>query len=129
MALISFSPCLLDTVNLMNQSRESTGPIEQSFSPPFGYEEGDNEVRFSFHVPGVKASDWHVAVEEGRLCISGTRRILSADGTTRKRARFSRTISLLGTVDVSSLHANFSNGSLVVTAFKKPHTESMPLVC
>ena len=67
-----------------------------------------DKVELSIDVPGIKASNLKVAVEDGVLTISGTR-----DDTS-----FSRQFQLDRTVDVAKLAANLADGVLTITAPK-----------
>lgn len=82
-------------------------------------EDLDNEFRVSLDLPGVKAADLNISMEQGVLNISGFRRILSRDGETTKRNRFSYSVAVEEDTDVSKLCANLSDGVLVITAPKK----------
>ena len=128
MSLINFVPFALDDFDsfkaLKSLSRE--GSLYPSLSS--GYEEDEKEIRYSIDVPGVKAADLEVTVQNSQLNVSGSRRTKSSDGKTTKRARFARTFSLEeDTVDISKMKANLADGVLVVTVPKKPHPEPVKI--
>jgi len=54
MALLSFSICFIDKLNLLKQLRKSNGPVEHNFSSPMSYLE---DVRFLFNVPRINTAD------------------------------------------------------------------------
>lgn len=68
---------------------------------------GDN-VELTIDVPGIKASNLNVAVEDRVLTISGT----------RDDSSFSRQFQLDKTVDIEHLKANLADGVLTITAAK-----------
>lgn len=89
-------------------------------------EDWNKDFRVSLDLPGVKVNDLQINVDQGVLNISGFRRILSRDGETSKRNRFNYSVQVEDDTDLSKIHANLSDGVLVITAPKKARPE--PLV-
>ena len=118
MSIINFVPFMLDDLG-----SKSTEHFKSTHVSPLSneYEEDESEVRFSIDLPGVKASDLEVTVHEGQLCISGSRKSKSRDGTVTKRARFSRSFPLDETsIELSQMKANLADGVLEITVPKRP---------
>jgi HSP20 family protein len=87
-------------------------------SPRYEIKDNDKEIQISIDVPGVKAEDIHVTIDEvdSVLSIQGQRE--SSDGTTTTTRRFERSISLDPSVDLEKFTATLDNGVLVITAPK-----------
>jgi len=80
--------------------------------------DNDNEIKISMDLPGVKAEDIDVGIEEdGKiLSISGEREKMGESGSYR--VTFSQSFALDEKVDIENFSANLKNGVLVVTAPK-----------
>ena len=80
--------------------------------------DNDNEIKISLDLPGVKAEDIDVGIEEdGKiLSISGEREKMGESGSYR--VSFSQSFALDEKVDIENFSANLKNGVLVVTAPK-----------
>lgn len=78
--------------------------------------ECDQEVKLSIDVPGVRAKDLVVEVDDGVLRVSGERKI----GVGKTRTVFERSFRMdQSTIDTSRVTANLSAGVLVVTVPKR----------
>jgi HSP20 family protein len=86
------------------------------------YELVDNEEKFqlTIDVPGVKAEDLVVSLEEGFLTVRGHR--TESDDTSRFKSQFFQEFSLGPAILVEQFTANLDNGVLVVTAPKDVKT-------
>ena len=90
----------------------------------------DHEDRYVIEcdLPGVALDDINLEVHDGVLEISGERKKteLPEGSSVRFNERvavpFRRRVKLDKTVDTSSIHADFDNGVLVVTALRKQDT-------
>jgi HSP20 family protein len=78
--------------------------------------ESESRVQLSLDLPGVKASDLKINVENQVLTISGNRTF--ARGNHTSSVGFSRQFALDATVDASNLTANLADGVLTVSAPK-----------
>ena len=78
--------------------------------------ETENRVDLSLDLPGVKASDLKVNIEDQVLTISGNRTFTRGNHTSS--VRFSRQFVLDATVDTSNLTANLADGVLTISAPK-----------
>ena len=87
--------------------------------------ECDEDVKLSIDVPGVRARDLVVEVDDGVLRISGTRRI----GVCRNSGMaFEQSFRMdQTTIDTSRVTANLSAGVLVVTVPKRAKQERQVL--
>merc|ERR1712137_1074695 len=73
-----------------------------------GFKTDGDHIALTLDIPGVKAQDFKIRIEDGYLTVSGS----------RDDMKFSRRYSLNDTVDTSKVEANLSNGVLVVKAPK-----------
>jgi HSP20 family protein len=78
--------------------------------------EHEDRVELSIDVPGVKASDLNVNVENRVLTVSGSRTVQF--GIRSNALKFSRQFALDATVDADRLSANLVDGVLTITAPK-----------
>jgi HSP20 family molecular chaperone IbpA len=95
----------------INTCRSNTAPGNQ-----VRINESENRVQLSLDLPGVKASDLRVNVDNQVLTISGNRTF--ARGNQTSSVGFSRQFALDVTVDTSNLTANLADGVLTVSAPK-----------
>lgn len=102
-------------------SSSSSSSVSDRLVPSANLNENRDCVRVLVDLPGVPAQDVHVTLEHGVLEISGTRRIMSDDGSTcLKRQKFGRRYAIdVDVVDVAKATAVLSNGVLTVRAPKK----------
>jgi HSP20 family protein len=101
--------------NRMHQQQRRAPPT--SLVPPASrINEHEDRVELSIDVPGVKASDVSVNVENRVLTISGSRTV--QDGNRSNALKFSRQFALDATVDAERLSANLVDGVLTITAPK-----------
>ena len=83
---------------------------------PVRINNSDNRVELSLDLPGIKASDLKVNIENQVLTISGNRTVTRENLTSTWR--FSRQFALDATVDASHLTANLARGVLTLSAPK-----------
>jgi HSP20 family protein len=114
---------------LTNFERPAGTMVLRRTSPSYEVTENDKEFQLSIDVPGIKAPDLHVELEQGGrvLKVSGGRKIRQSlpDGSiTSSDSKFEKMFTMDRNVDTSQITANLSDGVLVVTAPKDPkHTE------
>lgn len=83
------------------------------------FSETNDSIQLSVDIPGVKAKELVVKVENGILSISGARKI-TLEGGGYKRFKFEKNFSIdVDSIDVSSITANLSNGVLILKAHKQ----------
>lgn len=97
------------------------------------YEITDNDEKFqvAVDVPGVKAEDISVSLEDGMLSLSGQRQ--SSNEQYQFSSKFSQNFSFDPAVDSEKFTANLENGVLVVSAPKdmrrlEANIKSIPIV-
>mmetsp|Transcript_15247 Transcript_15247/g.22514 ORF Transcript_15247/g.22514 Transcript_15247/m.22514 type:complete len:163 (+) Transcript_15247:49-537(+) len=105
---------------------ESDAALRRS-SPCYEITEDENQFQLAVDVPGVKATDIKVNLEQGNrvLHISGGRNIKQKGKTIT--THFEKSFTIDHSVDASAITANVSEGVLIVTApkdkkFKEAHT-------
>jgi len=103
---------------LWRTSEES--PLRGSWVPAINILEREDAVVITADLPGLKAEDVEVTVDEGTLSIRGERKLEeAAEGETFHRVErlyggFERTFTLPNSIDVDKIEARFSNGEMVL---------------
>lgn len=103
--------------------------VRGSWSPAVNILEKKDAIVITADLPGLKAEDVDVTVDNGVLTIRGERRLEEAsEGETYHRVErvygvFERTFTLPNSVDVSRIDAKFRNGEMVVTLPKREESK------
>jgi len=104
-------------------------PLRGSWVPAINILEKDSEITITADLPGLKAEDVEVTVEEGILSIRGERKLEeAAEGETYHRVErlygsFERTFTLPNSIDVDKIGARFCNGEMVLTLPKREESK------
>ncbi len=104
--------------------RQGGASAAGAFSPALDVEEDENQFTLYVELPGVKAEDVEVSLEENVLTIAGERRFYDekpAEGFRRIErhfGRFHRSVRLPDRVDADGVAAAYSDGMLSVTVPK-----------
>mmetsp|Transcript_33552 Transcript_33552/g.77363 ORF Transcript_33552/g.77363 Transcript_33552/m.77363 type:complete len:166 (-) Transcript_33552:39-536(-) len=77
-----------------------------------------NWFELTVEVPGIKSKNLSITVDRGVLRLSGSRRIISANGRVRRNFKFIKSFSLDDDVDTNRLNVHLSHGVLVVSGPK-----------
>jgi HSP20 family protein len=95
-----------------------------SWIPTVDIYETDSELVFTFETPGFERDHLNITVEDGRLIVSGERKV--EQGTDRKyhrversSGRFYRSFMLPTMLDNSRVSASLKNGVLTVALAKR----------
>lgn len=108
---------------LMNRGARRFGDedrIRGSWTPSVNVLEKKDSIEITADLPGLKAEDVEVTVEEGVLTIRGERSFEEAkDGETYHRIErsyglFERTFSLPNSVDPTKIEARFKDGEMAI---------------
>lgn len=100
-----------------------------SWSPAVNVLEKQNEIVISADLPGLKADDVDVTIDNGVLTIKGERSFVEADeGETYHRVErcygsFERSFKVPNTVDPKKIEARFVNGEMTVTLPKRDESK------
>ena len=103
--------------------------VRGSWSPAVNILERKDAIVITADLPGLKAEDVDVTVDNGVLTIRGERRLEEAsEGETYHRVErvygvFERTFTLPNSVDVNTIDAKFRNGEMVVTLPKREESK------
>lgn len=104
------------------------------FQPSCDISETKDHYLVSFDLPGVKAEDVKIEVQENQLMISGERHHEAKNGTTgamvrhgRAYGKFERTFTLPTSVNSEKIEAQFENGVLNI-ALPKAETAKPRLI-
>jgi HSP20 family protein len=95
-------------------------PLRGSWVPAINILEREDAVEITADLPGLRAEDVEVTVDEGTLSIAGERKLEEVDeGETFHRVErlygsFERTFTLPNSIDVDKIEARFSNGEMVL---------------
>ncbi len=104
-------------------------PLRGSWVPGINILEKQDSMVITADLPGLKAEDVEVTVEDGTLSIRGERKLDEvAEGETYHRVErlygvFERTFTLPNSVDVEKIEARFSNGEMVLTLPKREESK------
>ena len=104
-------------------------PLRGSWVPAINILEREDAMVITADLPGLKAEDVEVTVEEGILSIRGERKLEeTSEGETYHRVErmygvFERTFTLPNSVDVDKIDARFSNGEMVLTLPKREESK------
>jgi HSP20 family protein len=100
---------------------EELTEVGMRFVPEANVVETDKAVEVSLELPGMKAEEVKVEMDDGRLCVSGEKREEKEEkGKTfhrmeRRTGAFRRVISLPSAVETGKAEAAFADGVLKVT--------------
>ena len=103
-----------------NANREQDFSLLRS-SPGYEISESDGKYQIHVDVPGVKAADMDISVNEGVLKITGGRKT-EKDGVVSE-SKFEKRFTVGDNIEIDKLSANLENGVLTLTAPKKEKTE------
>ena len=104
-------------------------PLRGSWVPAVNILERDDAMIITADLPGLKAEDVDVTVEDGTLSIRGERKLEeTSEGETYHRVEriygvFERAFSLPNSVDVNKIEAHFSNGEMTLTLPKREESK------
>jgi HSP20 family protein len=104
-------------------------PLRGSWVPAINILEREDAMVITADLPGLKAEDVEVTVEEGTLSIRGERKLEeAAEGEAYHRVErlygvFERNFTLPNSVDVEKIGARFSNGEMVLTLPKREESK------
>jgi HSP20 family protein len=112
---------------LRNLDRNQDGMVLRHSSPALEINETDTEFQIAIDVPGVKATDMTVQLEDdGRvLHLQGGRKV-TREGQVVE-SKFQKRFTIGENIDSSKLSADLSDGVLVVKAPKIPKEEVKPV--
>jgi HSP20 family protein len=116
--LLIRDPFLAAPLRLMDELMRSTagnGNRVTGFTPLVDVDETEEEYRLKVDLPGVRAGDVNVEVNENVLSISGTRVAQEtghAQFVERPYGSFVRTLTLPQGIDSDSIEADYENGVL-----------------
>jgi HSP20 family protein len=108
-------------------------PMERQWTPICDIRENDNNLILHAELPGVKPEDVKLEVRNGRLHLSGERKVDKKDEgerylrSERFYGKFERSIPLPQDVDMNSIQANYDHGVLEVCIPKPKGAESKSL--
>ena len=104
-------------------------PLRGSWVPAVNILERKDAMVITADLPGLKAEEVEVTVEEGILSIRGERKLeeTSEDESYHRVERvygvFERTFTLPNSVDVEKIEARFSNGEMTLTLPKREESK------
>jgi len=111
---------LFDAVNWPRTSGENV-----IWAPAINVREDDEKVVVEAELPGVRADDVDISVENGMLTIAGEKRADQDNKdenwhiVERRYGRFERSFTLARAVDVENIHASFDDGVLRIELPKR----------
>ena len=108
---------------------EEERPLRGSWVPAINVLEREDAIVIQADLPGLKAEDVEVTVEEGTLNIRGERKLEEAnEGETYHRVErlygvFERSFTLSNSVDTTKIDARFKNGEMTLTLPKREESK------
>lgn len=111
---------------------EESGGMSMDWRPVADISETDKEYMIKAELPEVDRKDVHVEVDNGRVTISGERKMdkEEKDATNHRiesfYGRFSRSFALPADVDEGKISANSENGVLKVHMPKSKESKTKP---
>jgi HSP20 family protein len=106
-----------------------TRPYRGAFAPPVDIFEDKDAFHLKVELPGMKASDVHISVDNGVLSIQGERKLEREDKREgyhrieRSYGTFTRSFTLPKTVAPDKLEAEMRDGVLALRIPKQPAQE------
>jgi HSP20 family protein len=118
---------------LMNGLFEA--PTTQSWMPPLDIHETEDELVYSFDLPGIPEEKIEIEIQDDTLTVSAEREKVAEESGDRfyrferRHGTFSRAVGLPQGIDESKIAASYENGVLEVRVPKpeeaKPHRISL----
>lgn len=111
---------------IANFERQANSILRRS-SPCYEVTEDDKQFQLAVDVPGVKAGDLNIQLEQGGrvLRLSGGRKVRSADGKSVNESKFEKSFTIDRSIDSNKISANLADGVLVITAPKHTKQEEV----
>jgi HSP20 family protein len=110
-----------DSVGRGEEGRDPN--LGRAWSPPVDIREDSQRIVLSVEIAGVDQGDVSVSIDEGRLTVSGERRLPSAENdyarVERQYGPFERSFMLPPTVDPARVEAQMERGVLEITLGKR----------
>ncbi|WP_194777165.1 Hsp20/alpha crystallin family protein [Pararhodonellum marinum] len=106
--------------------QDSIGVSKQQFSPAVDISEDEQHYEVQLAVPGMKKKDFHVELVDGKLTISGERKMeekkegKNFHSVETHYGSFSRSFFLPEDVDQENLQAQYEDGLLKIKLPKTP---------
>lgn len=106
------------------------GVLSGNWSPSVDIAEDENAITLEADLPGLKAEDVKLSIENYRLTLSGERKFENETKrdnyhrVERSYGSFTRTFTLPNTVNVDEVKADFSDGVLRVTLPKREEVKA-----
>lgn len=103
--------------------------VRGTWSPAVNILEKQDTIHITADLPGMKAEDVEVTVDNGVLTVRGERKLEeSAEGETYHRVEriygaFERTFTLPNSVDVNRIEAKFTNGEMEIVLPKREESK------
>ncbi len=104
--------------------------LRGNWSPSVDIYEDQNAIVLEADLPGVKAGDFNVSIENYKLTLSGERQLEKEDKSEnwhrveRSYGNFTRVFTLPSTVNVEDVNADFKDGVLRVTLPKREEVKA-----
>ena len=106
---------------LLGLEWQSPAGATTAWVPPVDIFEEDHAIRIMAEIPGVRAEDVKLTVENNVLTIQGSKQQVAQERTDRVHryertyGAFERSFTLPTTVDANNIQASYENGVLTVT--------------
>lgn len=106
---------------------EDLPEVTRQWTPAVDIAENEEALVFTAELPGFNRDDLNIAVEDGRLTLSGERKMERKSDeyhrVERVYGRFERNFTLPTTVDPDKITANLKNGLLTIALPKREESK------
>jgi len=120
---------LHERLNAMVEGAAPTDGATSSFVPPVDVYEDENAIVLKLEVPGMKADDIDIRMENNKLQVRGERKFESEQKqenflrVERRYGTFLRSFTLPSTIDGEKIEAGYVDGVLTITLAKRPEAQ------
>ncbi|MDW3194153.1 MAG: Hsp20/alpha crystallin family protein [Cytophagales bacterium] len=128
MALVKYNPSNYSPVTFrsfvdrfFNEDIYNGGTAPSQFAPKVDIAETDQQFEIDFYIPGVNKDQVNIDLNDGRLTVSGERKLEKENNGKNYRSvessygSFTRSFQLPDNIDQEAVSASFENGVLRIT--------------
>jgi HSP20 family protein len=115
--------------SIFEETAAKEGAVMTNFVPPVDVYEDENAIILKLEVPGVKAEDLDIRLENNHLVVKGERKLENEEKkdnylrVERRYGSFVRSFTLPNTIHSDKVDASYVDGVLEVTLQKRPEAQ------
>ncbi len=117
------------TVNsIFEETAAKDGTVANSFVPPVDVFEDESSIVLKLEVPGVKADELDIRLENNKLSVRGERKFEAEKAENflrveRRYGSFVRSFTLPNAISNDKVEANYMDGVLEIVLAKRPEAQ------